>query len=99
MEKETRLRELKDRYDTKGVDTGVRLQGEHFLNALHRFDEADPEWAEQWLSWIYGYMYNRERLDDRTRVLVIIGELIAAGDVTPNLANHMRTALTTGATQ
>lgn len=98
MDKQLRIEELREKYGERGVDTGIRLQGEHFLHSLHKFDEADSEWTEQWVSWIYDYMYNRKRLDDRTRVLVIIGELTASGDNTPNLANHMRTALSAGAT-
>jgi alkylhydroperoxidase/carboxymuconolactone decarboxylase family protein YurZ len=41
--------------------------------------------------------YNRGRLDDRTRVLVIIGECVVS-DEAVQLPNHIRSALRVGAT-
>lgn len=96
MDKDSRRDDLLERHNTKAVETGVRLQGEFFLRALHQLDEIDSDWAEQWLKWIYEFQYNRGVLDDKTRVLIIIGECVVAGHVA-QLANHMRTALEAGA--
>jgi 4-carboxymuconolactone decarboxylase len=97
MDKGERKKELLEKYNRKGVETGIDLQGEFFLTMLHFMDEVDPEWAEVWLTWIYDHMYNRGVLDHKTRVLVIIGECVVAGHG-DQLRNHMRTALTKGAT-
>jgi len=97
LDKEARKRELLEKYNRRGVETGIRLQGEFFLRTLHEFDELDPEWSEVWLTWIYDHMYNRGVLDDRTRVLVIIGECVVL-DETVQLPNHIRSALRAGAT-
>ena len=97
MDREARRNDLLQRYNKKAIETGGRLQGDFFLRALHHVDEVDPEWTEHWLDWIYGYMYNRNVLDDKTRVLIIIGECVVAGHTT-QLANHMRSALEAGAT-
>jgi 4-carboxymuconolactone decarboxylase len=96
-EKEQRRQELLDKYNRKAVESGTRLQGEFFLRLVHEFDELDPEWTEVWLTWIYDHMYNRGRLDDKTRVLVIIGECVVS-DETVQLPNHIRSALRVGAT-
>ena len=95
--KEQRRQELLEKYNRKAVESGTRLQGEFFLRLVHEFDELDPEWTEVWLTWIYDHMYNRGRLDDKTRVLIIIGECVVS-DETVQLPNHIRSALRVGAT-
>jgi 3-oxoadipate enol-lactonase/4-carboxymuconolactone decarboxylase len=89
--------ELVERYNKQAVKTGQELQGEFFLRMLHEMDEVDPIWTEVWLTWIYDHMYNRRIIDDRTRVLVVIGECVVGGH-TDQIANHMRSALEAGAT-
>jgi len=97
LDKEARQRELLERYNRKAVETGSRLQGEFFLRIVHEFDELDPEWTQVWLTWIYDHMYNRGVLDDKTRVLCIIGECVVT-DEAVQLPNHIRSALRVGAT-
>jgi alkylhydroperoxidase/carboxymuconolactone decarboxylase family protein YurZ len=97
MENDHRRSELIERYGSDPVGVGQRLQGEFFLGMLHLVDEVDQEWTEAWLNWIYGHMYVRGILDDRTRILVIIGECVVSGHG-DQLRNHIRSALETGAT-
>lgn len=94
---EERRKELLEKYNRKAIESGSRLQGEFFLRLVHEFDELDPEWTQVWLTWIYDHMYNRGRLDDKTRVLVIIGECVVS-DEAVQLPNHIRSALRVGAT-
>jgi alkylhydroperoxidase/carboxymuconolactone decarboxylase family protein YurZ len=96
-DKETRLRELEARYNARALETGRRLQGEFFLRLVDEFDQLDQEWTQDWLTWIYDRMYNRGVLDDRTRVLVIIGECCVSDELV-QLPNHIRSALRNGAT-
>lgn len=65
---------------------------------VEEFDQLDRDWTQGWLDWIYGYQYNRGVLDDRTRVLVIIGECCVSSALV-QLPNHIRTALRVGATK
>src|ERR671934_1031512 len=95
--KQERLDQLRRRHNAKAVETGQRLQGEFFLRLVDEFDQLDPEWTQVWLTWIYDHMYNRGQLDDRTRVLVIIGECVVS-DEAVQLPNHIRSALRVGAT-
>jgi alkylhydroperoxidase/carboxymuconolactone decarboxylase family protein YurZ len=97
VENDQRRSELIERYGNEQVGVGQRLQGEFFLGMLHLVDEVDEEWTQAWLNWIYGHMYVRGVLDDRTRILVIIGECVVTGH-RDQLRNHMRSALETGAT-
>jgi alkylhydroperoxidase/carboxymuconolactone decarboxylase family protein YurZ len=95
--KEARRKDLSDRHNKKALETGQRLQGEFFLRLVDEFDQLDPEWTEVWLTWIYDHMYNRSVLDDRTRVLIVIGECCVL-DEQIQLPNHIRSALRMGAT-
>jgi 4-carboxymuconolactone decarboxylase len=89
---------LLNKYNRKGVETCERLQGEFNLRTIEEFDELDPEWTEVWLTWIYDHMYNRGKLDDKTRILIIIGECCVA-DEQVQLPNHIRSAMRAGATK
>lgn len=95
--KEARRKDLSDRHNGRALETGQRLQGEFFLHLVDEFDQLDSEWTEVWLTWIYDHMYNRSVLDDRTRVLIVIGECCVL-DEQVQLPNHIRSALRVGAT-
>lgn len=92
-----RSAELRSRYNSRAMETGQRLQGDFFLRLVDEFDQLDQEWTEHWLTWIYDGMYNRRVLDDKTRVLVIIGECCVL-DEQVQLPNHIRSAMRCGAT-
>jgi 4-carboxymuconolactone decarboxylase len=92
-----RRAELYDRLDPNALATAERLQGEFGLRFVDEFEQLDQEFTDHWSRYIYGYLYNRGVLDDRTRVLVIIGECCVL-DESVQLPNHIRTALSVGAT-
>ena len=96
--KAAKREQLYERYDANGLDTGFRLQGQHFLNRVEELDELDPEFTDQWLKWVYGYMYNRTGLDPKTRILVVLGEAIVLG-AEMQIPNHIRSAMRAGASQ
>ncbi|MGH7877662.1 MAG: carboxymuconolactone decarboxylase family protein [Candidatus Dormibacteraceae bacterium] len=96
--KEARLAELKQRYNSKAMASGERLQGEFFLRLVDELDQLDQDWTERWMTWIYDGMYNRGVLEDKTRILVIIGECCVS-DYQEQLPNHIRSAMRNGATR
>ena len=96
--KEEKRRQFVERYGELPIETGGRLQGEFFLRMVEEFDALDKDWTAGWLDWIYGYIYNRGVLDDKTRVLTIIGECCVSSALV-QLPNHIRTALRVGATK
>ena len=97
-EKDAQRQRLFDRYNNRALETGIRLQGEHFLHRVQEFDELDAEWTEAWLSWIYDHLYNRNVLDEKTRILVVLGECCVLG-AELQIPNHIRSAMRAGATQ
>ncbi len=87
----------KPEYSPKAIARGTALFGEKW--ALDRLDDLarwDEEYAQLFADYVYGGMYDREVLDQKTRELCAVSALVVLGrDV---LAPHMRAALRCGAT-
>ena len=64
---------------------------------MNRYDRIDPHYLRLWLEFIYAEMYPRGVIDDRTRLLVMVGNCLALNEPV-QLQNHMRGALLLGAT-
>lgn len=92
-----RRERLMAKYGWRGVSTGLRLRPRHHLDILEYLDSVDDDFARHWLDFIYDGLYGRGVLDDRTRLLCLVGELSALGETT-QLREHMRGALRSGAT-
>jgi alkylhydroperoxidase/carboxymuconolactone decarboxylase family protein YurZ len=90
-----RREELVKKYSWEGIGTGLRLQPTHHPQTLLLLDRIDQHFCKVWLDWVYGGMYTRQILDDRTRELVVIGELMVLGEQA-QIENHMRAALMLG---
>ena len=95
--REAKRARLYERYNNTALDSGQRIQGEFFLRLVEEYDELDQEWTEGWLTWIYDLQYNRGVLDEKTRILPIVGYCVILDDQ-GQLPNHMRAALRAGAT-
>lgn len=88
--------ELIAKYGWERLAPGLKLQPTHHLESVERLDRVDPHFNRLWLDFIYAGMYSRGVLDDRTRILCIVGELACVGE-TQQAENHIRNALTHGA--
>jgi len=95
---ETALREeLIQKYGWSGVSTRIRTQSHQGYDSINCYDRIDPPYLKLWFDFIYGELYTRGIVDDRTRLLVMVGICLAV-DEPINLDNHMRGALLFGAT-
>ena len=92
-----RRAELMQRFGWEGISTGLRLQPSHHHKTVEQLERIDPHFLKLWLDWIYAGMYVRGILDDKTRILCVIGELMVMGEFI-QAENHIRNALTHGAT-
>jgi alkylhydroperoxidase/carboxymuconolactone decarboxylase family protein YurZ len=92
-----RLAPLLEKYGWQGISTGLRLRPRHHINLVATVDALDPDYLQTWLDAIYGGMYVRGVLDDRTRILCVVGNTLAAGEQHQS-RRHMRSALRSGAT-
>ena len=91
-----RCEELMQRFGWEGISTGLRLQPSHHHKTVEQLERVDPHFLKLWLDWIYAGMYVRGILDDKTRILCVIGELMVMGEFI-QAENHIRNALTHGA--
>ena len=91
-----RQEELLQKFGWQGLSTGFRLQPSHHHKTVEQLERVDAHFLKLWLDYIYAGMYTRAILDDKTRILCVIGELIVMGEFI-QAENHIRNALTHGA--
>lgn len=91
-----RLEMLIDRYGWHGISNGLRLRPGHHINMIDVLDALDSDFLQIWEDAVYEGMYGRGALDDRTRLLCVVGATLALGE-THQSRRHMRAALRAGA--
>lgn len=92
-----RQEELLRKFGWEGLSTGFRLQPSHHHKTVETLERVDQHFLKLWLDFIYAGVYTRNILDDKTRILCVIGELFVMGEFI-QAENHIRNALTHGAT-
>lgn len=91
-----RLEAFIDRYGWYGLSNGFRLRPGHHINMADVLDALDPEFLHIWEDAVYDGMYGRGVVDDRTRLLCVVGATLSLGE-THQSRRHMRAALRAGA--
>jgi len=94
-EEENRREELLNKYGWKGVSTRIRTQNHQSNETINNYDTLDPHYLQLWFDFIYGELYPRGIIDDRTRLLMMVGICLALNEPI-QLANHIRGALLLG---
>ena len=95
---ETAWRErILEKYGWKGVSTRIRTQNHQSNETINNYDRIDPHYLQLWFDFIYGEMYPRGVIDDRTRLLMMVGICLALNEPV-QMENHIRGALLHGAT-
>jgi 4-carboxymuconolactone decarboxylase len=92
-----RREELLKKFGWEGISTGFRLQPSHHHKTVEQLERVDEHFLKLWLDYIYAGLYTRGILDDQTRILCVIGELMVMGEFI-QAENHIRNAFTHGAT-
>ena len=92
-----RREELMRKYGWQGISAGLRLQPTHHAETVQRLDRIDQHFLKLWLDFIYAGMYVRGVLDDKTRMLCVVGVCVVLDEMIQG-ENHQRAALTFGAT-
>lgn len=91
-----RAEEMIERHGWLAVSSGMMLRPRHHLGTLTWQDALDTEWADLWVKFIYQGLYMRRVVDDKTRILCMVGNCVAVGETVQSLA-HMRGAMRAGA--
>lgn len=89
--------ELMDKYGWEGISAGLRLQPTHHVEGVTTLDRVDQNFLSLWLKLIYAGLYERGILDDKTRLLCMVG-ICTVIDEQAQAYNHQRAALMFGAT-
>jgi len=87
---------LMQRHGWLAVGRGLTMRPRHHLNVLAWLDTMDPEFAGLWVKFCYQGMYSRGVVDDKTRLLCMVGDCLAVGEAT-QARGHMRGAMRNGA--
>jgi alkylhydroperoxidase/carboxymuconolactone decarboxylase family protein YurZ len=87
---------LMAKHQWQGISTGLRLRPKHHLNILDYLDSIDEHFADIWVNFCYRDMYSRWIVDDKTRLLCMVGDCMAVGETTQARA-HMRGSMRAGA--
>jgi alkylhydroperoxidase/carboxymuconolactone decarboxylase family protein YurZ len=87
---------LMERHGWLAVGRGLTMRPRHHLNILAWLDAMDPEFAGMWVKFCYQGMYTRSIVDDKTRLLCMVGDCLAVGEST-QAEGHMRGAMRQGA--
>jgi alkylhydroperoxidase/carboxymuconolactone decarboxylase family protein YurZ len=96
-----RLEPFLERYGWRGISMGLQLQPVHHLDTLELIHSVDEDFADAWLRFCWDGMYARKVLDDKTRLLTVVGVFVATGVKNPPepLRTHIRSVLAAGATK
>jgi len=97
MNNEERIARLKHKYDAAAIDNGMRLRPDDFLDEVEWRDRIDQHFTRAWLEFTYGGLFTRNGLDDRTRLLVSLAQLLALGEL-EEFQKQIPSALSAGAT-
>jgi alkylhydroperoxidase/carboxymuconolactone decarboxylase family protein YurZ len=87
---------LVERHGWLAVGRGLTLRPHHHINVLAWLDKMDPEFAGLWVRFCYGALYARGVVDDKTRILCMVGDCLAIGE-SIQARGHMRGAMRNGA--
>lgn len=85
-----------EKYGWEGISAGLRLQPTHHVEGVTSLDRIDQHFLKRWLDLIYGGLYERKVLDDKTRTLCMVGICTVTDEHAQNY-NHLRAALMFGA--
>lgn len=96
-ERAQRIARLKQKYDAAAIDNGMRLHPDHFLDEVEWRDRIDQHYTRAWLEFTYGGLFARRNLDERTRLLVSVAQLLAMNEMEA-FERQIPAALAAGAT-
>jgi alkylhydroperoxidase/carboxymuconolactone decarboxylase family protein YurZ len=88
---------LIERFGWHGISMALMLRPRHTIGNAEFLAGLDEDFAQAFYDFGYGDMYGRLVLDHRTRLLCMVGNTLAIGEIVQT-RHHMRTAIRQGAT-
>jgi alkylhydroperoxidase/carboxymuconolactone decarboxylase family protein YurZ len=87
---------LMEKYGWPGISMALVLRPKHTLNNAEFLGGLDEGFAKAFYDFGYNELYARQVLDHRTRLLCMVGNTLAIGEIVQT-RHHMRTAIRQGA--
>ncbi|RJT26114.1 hypothetical protein D3227_37510 [Mesorhizobium waimense] len=94
--KDPRADALLKKYGWHGISIALVLRPLHTLNNATFLESLDENFTHAFYDFGYSDMYGRQVLDHRTRLLCMVGNTLAIGEIVQT-RHHMRTAIKQGA--
>ena len=91
-----RAEELLRKYGWHGISMALLLRPRHTLDNAQFLGSLDETFTRAFYDFGYSEMYGRQVLDHRTRLLCMVGNTLAIGEIVQT-RHHMRTAIRQGA--
>jgi alkylhydroperoxidase/carboxymuconolactone decarboxylase family protein YurZ len=91
-----RADELAAKYGLPGISMALVLRPRHTLDTCEFLSSLDEDFTRAFYNFSYANMYGRLVLDHRTRLLCMVGNTLAIGELVQT-QHHIRTALRQGA--
>ncbi len=92
-----RANALIEKHGWLGISSALILRPRYTLDNASFLTSLDEGFASAFYDFAYGELYSRMVLDHRTRLLCMVGNTLAIGEIV-QCRHHMRTALRQGAT-
>lgn len=92
-----RADQLIEKYGWLGISSALVLRPRHTLDNAEFLGALDEGFTQAFYDFGYDDMYGRMVLDHRTRLLCMVGNTLAIGEIVQT-GHHMRTAIRQGAT-
>lgn len=91
-----RADQLIEKFGWHGISMALLLRPRHTIGNAEFLAELDEDFTQAFYDFGYGDMYGRLVLDHRTRLLCMVGNTLAIGEIVQT-RHHMRTAIRQGA--
>lgn len=91
-----RVGQLIEKYGWQGISMALLLRPLHTLDNAEFLSDLDEDFTQAFYDFGYDDMYGRLVLDHRTRLLCMVGNTLAIGEIVQT-RHHMRTAIRQGA--
>ncbi|MEZ0212510.1 MAG: carboxymuconolactone decarboxylase family protein [Xanthobacteraceae bacterium] len=91
-----RAEQLLEKYGWTGISMALTLRPKHTLNNATFLGALDEGFANAFYAFGYSGLYGRQILDHRTRLLCMVGNTLAIGEIVQT-QHHMRGAMRQGA--
>ena len=87
-----------DRHET-GMKRITEILGDIVNDTIKKFDKVSPDFSNNIVDFVYGEVYTRPGISDKTRELIAVSSMISQGNTGLPLKAHLKGMLRAGWTE